>query len=478
MPRIPQVSGNLDLATTSPDMLINPVLNEIAPDNSPLQGELLAAAPFGRVPIFTGGNTTSLMAGLHSLGDVIMTNDTYRNMFLGSLFNRIGRVIIINKMWSNPWKPFKKGLLEMGETIEEIFVEMAKPHLYNPEESEDRQYKRELPDVRAAFHSLNSKKFYKTTVQESDLRQAFLSWSGVSDLTAKIVESLYDGAEYDEFLVSKYLLCRLALDGFIHCVEIPQLNAANSNQIVTIIRGVSDKWEFKSDRYNWNGVKAYSKKPNQNIILDTDTNATVDVNSLASAFNLEYRAFLGKRVTVDSWSETDNKRLAQIFDDDPSYTPFTSAELAELDKIRAIMVDDNFFMIFDNKQEFTNKYNGEGTYWNYWFHTWQIYSASPFSNATIFANTTPSITSVQITPGGTPSTPKGSELRFSALVVNAGFANKGVIWELDGAEKSGTILLSDGTLRISPMETATSLSITATSIFDNSKFDDITVTLT
>lgn len=475
MPRTPQTT-NLNTAV-SPDNLINPVLNEMSANNASLEADLNIASMGGRAMVFTGTNQSAVMSSIHAIGDVIMNNDTYRNAFLNTLWNRIGRVIITNKLWSNPWKPFKKGLIEFGETIEEIFVEMANPHMYDAEEAESKLFKRELPDIKAAFHSLNYRKMYKTTIQNQELRQAFLSWSGISELIARIIDSLYDGAEYDEFLVMKYLLCRLALDGFIHTVEIPAVSASTSDQVVTIIKSISDKWEFKSNLYNFQGVRAYSKKATQNVILDTDTSAVVDVNSLASAFNLPYKQFLGKRVLVDGWGETDTARLSQIFAGDPAYIPFSSTELAELDKIKVIMVDDNFFMIFDNLQEFDQAYNPQGLYWNYFFHVWQTFSASPFNNATIFAVVSPSVTSIAINPTSSTLSP-GASMIFKPDVVTSGFASKGVTWNLEGAESSDTKILSDGTLIVSQKETATNLLIKITSVFNPSMSATATVTVT
>lgn len=111
-------------------------------------------------------------------------------------------------MWDNPWSVFKKGRLEFGETVEEIFVNLAKPHSFDPATAEKEVYKREIPDVRAAFHSMDFQKFYKVTISNDQLRQSFLSWNGITDLIAKIVDSLYTGMRYDEYVTMKYMICR------------------------------------------------------------------------------------------------------------------------------------------------------------------------------------------------------------------------------------------------------------------------------
>lgn len=125
---------------------------------------------------------------IRKIGAIIMDNVTLQNEFVNALVNRIGRVIVTSKLYDNPWASFKKGMLEFGENIEEIFVELAKAQQYDPSVAENQFAKRVIPDIRSAFHILNYKKFYKNTIQNNSLRQAFLSWDGITDLIAKIVE--------------------------------------------------------------------------------------------------------------------------------------------------------------------------------------------------------------------------------------------------------------------------------------------------
>ena len=102
---------------------------------------------------------------IREIGAVIMDNPQLQNEFLSALVNRIGRVLITSKMYDNPWSMFKKGTLEFGETIEEIFVNIAKPFQFDPNVAETNLFKREIPDVRSAFHIMNYQKYYKTTIQ-------------------------------------------------------------------------------------------------------------------------------------------------------------------------------------------------------------------------------------------------------------------------------------------------------------------------
>ena len=52
--------------------------------------------------------------------------------------------------------------------------------------------------------------------------------------------------------------------------------------------------------------------------------------------------------------------------------------------VKAVLVDENFFQVYDNKDQFTEKYVASGLYWNYFYHVWKTVSTSDFSNAVVF----------------------------------------------------------------------------------------------
>lgn len=417
---------------------------------------------------------------IREIGLVIMNDAVLQNEFLSALVNRIGRVIVTSKLYSNPWAKFKKGIMEYGETIEEVFVNIAKPFEYDPAVSETLFMKREIPDVRAAFHVLNYQKFYKATIQREQLRQAFLSWQGVTDLIAKIVDSMYTAANYDEFQVMKYLIGKHILNGQLKAVQVASVSSANMKSIVGTIKGTSNNFEFMSNKYNLAGVQNYTLKDNQYIIVNSDFDAVMDVEVLASAFNMDKADFMGHRVLVDSFGSIDNDRLALLFANEPNYTALTSAELTALDAIPAVIVDGDWFMIYDNMNQFTEDYNGEGLYWQYWYHAWKTFSISPFANAAVFVPGAPSITSVTVSPETAVLMP-GQSLLLSATVVTANFASKAVNWTatVSGEADPENISISPlGVLTVSPdIDAGTEITVTATSVFDSSKTDTATITI-
>lgn len=409
---------------------------------------------------------------IREIGAIIMDYPALQNEFLSALVNRIGRVLITSKMYDNPWAMFKKGMLEFGESIEEIFVNMAKPFQFDPAVAESNVFKREIPDVRAAFHIMNYQKYYKSTVSNDQLRQAFLSWQGITDLIAKIVDAMYTGANYDEFITMKYMLARHIIDGHMYPVEIPAPTEANMKQVVAKIKGISNQYEFQSNKYNLAGVYTHTLKRDQYLLINANFDATMDVEVLASAFNMSKAEFMGQRVLVDSFGSLDVERLKILFKDDPTFKEPTQDELNALDAIPCVMVDRDWFMIFDNFYNFTEQYNGEGLYWNYWYHVWKTFSVSPFANNALFIPTTPTVTTVTVAPS-TVTADVGQTVQFTATVTTTGFAPKAVTWSTNSANVD---IDSSGKATINTGATG-SVTVTATSVFDGTNKGTATLTI-
>ena len=410
---------------------------------------------------------------IRTIGAIIMDYPALQNEFLNALVNRIGRVMLTSKMYSNPIAFFKKGVLEYGESIEEIFVNIAKVQEFNPEIAEQEVFKRVVPDVRAAFHIMNYQKFYKATVTQEQLKQAFLSWDGVTDLIARIVDSMYTGANYDEFLVMKYLLARHILDGRVYPVTVPTVTAENAKAIITTVKGVSNKLTFMNSEYNPAAVRTFTEKTDQYMIVNSVFDATMDVNVLASAFNMDKAEFLGHRVLIDGFGDLDVARLGEIFAGDPTYNEPSKEELAALNAIPAVIVDKDWFMVFDMLTQFTEQYNGQGLYWNYFYHVWKTFSVSPFANSVLFVPGTPSVTSVTVSPT-TATVQKGGSVSLSAVVATEYFAPQTVVWTSSADDVK---VSAAGVVTVDADAKSTSATITATSAFDSTKKATCTVTV-
>ena len=409
---------------------------------------------------------------IKEIGAIIMDNPQIQNEFVNALINRIGMVLIQNKVIENSWSIFKKGIMEYGEIIEQVFVDIAKPFTYDSEVAENEIYKRVKPDIKSQFFIVNFQKFYKATVEDDTLRKAFLTENGLLDLTEKIVASLVNGEVNDELLVMKYMLAKNILNGKLKVVEVPRLTETNAKRIVSVIKGVSNKMTFPNAIYNQVGVTNQAKKDEQYLICNSEFDSVIDVEVLASAFNMDKAEFTGHRMLVDGFGELDNERLALLFQDDSDYVPLTSAELEALENIPAVLLDKDYFVLLDNKRAMTSKYNEQGLYWNYWLHTWKTFGVSAFSQAVVFVPSEANVISVNVTPQ-TMTAYAGTTFNVSAVVNVNGFADKSVTWSTDSeyvtVTQSGIVTVLDGA-------TGT-VNITATSVYDNTKSDSCVLTV-
>ena len=324
------------------------------------------------------------------VGEVLMGQPALANQFINALVNRIAIVRVQSATFNNPYSMLKKGYIEFGETVEDIFVSIAKGVDFNPEKAREREYKRTFPDVRSAFHAMNWRVMYPVTIQDEDLKQAFLSMDGVQNLIAKIVDAVYTGAEYDEFLLFKYLLIKAISHGKMKPVAIG--DGTDLRESAIQFRGVSNLLPFMSGEYNEVGVKTTTPKDRQVIFMDAMFNAQFDVEVLASAFNMNKADFMGRLFLIDNWTSFDNERFDIIRANSDGIEEVTSKELALLADVKAVILDENWFQVYDNNNKFTEKYSASGLYWNYFYHTWKTISNSPFSNAVVFVTSTAAIT--------------------------------------------------------------------------------------
>lgn len=323
------------------------------------------------------------------VGEVIYGTPAFANQFINALVNRIAIVRMQSATFNNPYSVLKKGYIEFGETVEDIFVSIAKGVDFDPEKGKSREFKRTFPDVRSAFHTMNWRVMYPVTIQDEDLKQAFLSLEGVQNLIAKIVDAVYTGAEYDEFLLFKYLMIKAISHGKMKPESIG--DGTDLKESAVAFRGISNLLPFISSDYSEAGVKTNTPKDRQIIFMDAKFNAQFDVNVLASAFNMDKADFMGRLFLIDNWTSFDNERFDVIRENSDGIEEVTAGELALLANVKAVIVDENWFQIYDNNNKFTEKYVASGMYWNYFYHTWKTVSSSPFANAVVFVTDAASV---------------------------------------------------------------------------------------
>ena len=318
-----------------------------------------------------------------------------RNAFMNGLINRIADQWCKIRNYDNSLKRFKKGMLGAGEVIENIWVGLVMPEGYTHSVSQPGDvYKTNDPTNVVTFHPVNSKLVYEITTNDSELSMAFVSDGAMYDLVSRIVGRLTDSAEWDEYIMTKYVLARAILANPSAVKSVSELTAANADSVVTSMKEVSNDMRFMNTNYNVAGVATHTPVESQVFFMTAKSSAVIDVNSLASAYNLTYKQFLGQQEMLNRFDFTDAEldRLNTIMTETaaaglvPGYTQFTDEEKKTLSHIVAATVDEEFFMIFDKLYQTTAVFDQKHLNTNTYLHAWKVYSYNPFANSVFFSD--------------------------------------------------------------------------------------------
>lgn len=374
------------------------------------------------------------------VGEILFGNPTHSNEFINALVNRIALVRVQSATFNNPYKHLKKGYLEFGESVEDIFVGIIKAVKYDPEKGASREYKRTLPNVQSVFHLTNWRVMYPITIEKQALRRAFTSADGVTNLITSIINQVYQSAEYDEYLLFKYLLIKAISHGKVYTQSI---DTANMNSVAVAFRGKSNLLPIDmTGRFNESHVQNNTALDKQCIFMDADFNAKFDVEVLASAFNMNKAEFIGKLHLIDDFSSFDNERFESIREESTGLEEVTAEELALMKNVKGVLLDEEWFQVYDNLFEFNETPVGSGLYWNYWLHVWKTVSYSPFANAIAFVDS-----------GATIDKPK----TITVEVTGKDISEVGTIFTLN--VKNDTATLAPNTLNFVQTEALTTAGI-------------------
>ena len=414
------------------------------------------------------------------IGKIIMSNDRYKNAFLNTI-DLIGLTVIDRNYWENPWENFtNRGNLNFGQTVRELLVDIADVFDYNKYANDSEHFlKNVVPNVFNYLHEINYQKFYKTTTSDAQLAMAFNTEGGLFDLIEKIVGSLYEGYKYDKYIADKYMLCRRIIDGTITPEYIENYSELTPRQRVAKLKAVSNLMTFRSPNYNPAGARVSTSFDNQIAIINTDFEADLSTDVLATSFFKNEAEMKSRSALVDGFGNHDEERLKQLLGD--AYVPFTAEEKQALANIPAVIVDAEFFQdynyAFDNNAEtkMTDFYNPETLKRNHWLHTWKVLSTSPFKDAVVFTTARPMVQLLKLNPVQSAVT-AGLDVQLQAVVKTIGFANKAVTWsisqdpETDPSKKAtvdlnGKVHIPAGHVASKSNEENTLVKVKATSVY-------------
>jgi hypothetical protein len=401
-----------------------------------------------RVPEATQANVQQVIQSLYTYKPLM-------NQFIDALVNRIGLVIFQNTIWQNPLAKFKRGVLQYGETIEEIMAGLLEATSYDPDrdELEKEVFGAMTPEVQASYHTVNRRDRYKLTVKEPLLRNAFLTSNGLGEFITNLMAMPQTSDQWDEYLLMANVFKEFDLAGGYHIQNVPDVSdqasdSADSRFLLRRLREFANVLPFISRIYNPAGLPVAARPEELELFVTATADAAMDVEALAAAFNISKAEFASRKTVLP-------------------------VEHFGIDGVQAILTTNKFFVVADQRIETTAIQNPSALFTNYWLHHWEVISASRFAPLVMFSSTRPTtvipVTETPVTSvapivvkdenGVTVTAVLRGELynvESIAVTTPANGVNVAVRHVLENTQSTFSRITNNGTLHIGPDETSES----------------------
>ena len=378
------------------------------------------------------------------------------NEFVSNLVNRIALTIIKNKSFTNPLAMFKKGSVPLGTDIQEVYEDRIDAEKYEISNTEMAKLLTITdPKTHVAYYRRNRQDMYTKTIAREALQGAFVSWDKFESYIEAITTSLYSSNYIDEFKYTKDLLDGAYNQGkVITSVVSKPVDASTSKAFLKQVRALYTKMSLPSTEYNayslmsgsGKKITTWTDKDRIVLIITADALANLDVEALASAFNIDKADFMGRVITIDQF---DN------------------------DEIVAVMCDEAFLQIYDNLLRFDEFYNARVMAWNEYLHAWGTYAISPFANCVYLCTEAP-IPVESITMDATVSANLGTDETVS-LTLDPVNATSDIAFSSSDEAVFTVTKVSNTSVKVVPVAVGTG---TLTAISENGKKATSTVTVT
>lgn len=325
---------------------------------------------------------------LHAYGDVVLSETSMTNAFLKALVNKIVKTRFVDTAYKSRLAVTFKGVLEIGDGVEEIFVAPANPDAEITDyDHPDSPYEADLPDVKAEWHVTNAKMRYSTRVTELELRKAFTNFGAMDGLVQRIVDSLFNGYEWDSQLLTKYKLAQLILARIAasKVVTVPSPVTSDGTAFLAGAREYAELFKWMRSEYNDAGVPTKTKEGNEYIIMPAGIESHVDVKDLAAAFNLSYADFIGRRLPVDAFTFTAAEKARIMKIGKLNSWTFTQEQETALAGVIGVLCDIDILQFYDTYEpKLYTLENGSTAENIFWLHCAKVCGVSPFANAVVF----------------------------------------------------------------------------------------------
>lgn len=330
------------------------------------------------IPIITDNTSIS------SLGNPVLEVPQVANEFMSMLVNRIVYTQFEVKYFNNPLQVLEGDRIPLGYIGQEIYVNPAKGRKFNVDDFAGLLQKYEA-DVKVQYMTVNMDLQYPVTVSRHKLKQAFVSWEALDSFIDQLSNSLYNGAYIDEYKFTKYLVSGAYQNGGVVVKQITApTTEATAKDFMRIARADYFNMQTPSSDFNaWvqaggygNKIVTWSNPEDIVILIRNDIRALLDVDVLASAFNIDKTTLLGNMLPIDNFN---------VYADDGTL-------LFDGSNIIAAIGDKSWFRIKRQDMYLDEFYNANNRTWQYYLNMTKMYQYSLFSNMIVYASALPTIT--------------------------------------------------------------------------------------
>lgn len=356
------------------------------------------------VPVVTDSTTI----GSFGLPILDPSNTAVLNDFV-ALLKKVIYTAVYNKTFNNPLAMLEGDRMPLGQFIEDVYVNPAKPRGFNVNDFAGLLQKYEA-QVATQYLAVNSDLQYPVTITREKIRNAFTSWDNLEGFVSGIVNSLYNGAYIQRYESTKGLVLAAYKGNNIQYETVSAVSdESTAKALVEKIRATFSKMQIPSTKYNaWNKVKGgeltlktWSDPTDIVVLISADVDAKVSVQSLAYAFNMTEADFLARKIVVDDFTQ---------YNEDGTVAVDGSA-------IQAVICDRAWFKIKTQDFAMDEFYNANNRTWQYFLNDTRMVNFSLFANAVAFVTSAPSIDATDLDAGVSSLSLKAGETKKVLLTI-------------------------------------------------------------
>ena len=386
------------------------------------------------------------------------------------LLKQIAYVATVTRTFNNPLAQLEGENMPLGWAGEETYINPVQGRQFDVNDFAGILQKYEA-DVKVQYLTINMDLQYPVTLTRDKIRTAFNSWRDLEEFINGIVNALYNGAYIGMFSYTKALISSAFKENKAQYIKVTTpSNEATGKAFIKKLRELYTLFQLPSQSYNaWakvggNGkpVTTWCAPEDIVVMLRADIVATVDVDVLAAAFNMDKANFIGRLITVDNFD---------VYADN-------GEKVYDGQHILGFIGDKAWFKIKQQDMALDMWFNPNNRSWQYYLNVVRMYNYSLFANGVIIANDDPVVDATAVAVDkATVSVAEGATATVTATLTP--FTSTAVITAASSAEGKATVAVTGNVITITGVAAGSAtITVTATNSDTTTATATIAVTVT